>query len=169
MLVLFLINLIAASVWTNFVPLFGWWDFVIGMIAGMVILSLYERRYVPQLLRIVGFVLYLLWQILMSNLVLAWIIIQPTKRLNEWMDPGIVEIPLRITGNFELTVFATAITLTPGTLSVDLGCNERGQRVLYVHGLRIEDPEKFRTTIVNQFERRILQISRSDIPWGATE
>ena len=165
-LVLFLLNLIIAFAWTMFVPLLGRWDFVIGLLVGLVALSLYDRRYGPQIVRISGFVGYVLWQILVSNFALAWVIIQPTKRLNEWMDPGIVEISLRLTGDFEITVLATVITLTPGTLTIDLGRTESDQRVLYVHGLRIDDPAQFHATIVDGFEARILQISQSSSARG---
>ena len=53
------------------------------------------------------------------------------------------------------------ITLTPGTLSLDLGERE-GRRVLYVHNLLMSSPEAMRGEIKAGFERRILEITRGD-------
>ena len=129
---------------------------MIGFAAGIVIISLFDHRYLRQMLWSAIFLVYLTWQIILSNLSLAWLIIQPNPKL----DPGIVGIPLTITGGLEITLLASAITLTPGTLSVDLGTDADGRTVLYVHNLRVGDPEQFRASVKDGFERMILQVSR---------
>ena len=160
MLVLFLVNLVIAFAWSTFLPLFPFIDFVIGFTAGFAALGLYRRDYWQRGMRLISFALYVLWQILVSNFVLAWTIIQPPARLDERLDPGIIAIPLRVTSGLEITILATVVTLTPGTLSVDLGYNENGERCLFVHGLRIENVDAFRDSIKEGFERRILQITQ---------
>ena len=50
---------------------------------------------------------YLLWEILLSNISLAWLVIQPKPKL----DPGIIGVPLRLNSGLEITMLASAITL----------------------------------------------------------
>lgn len=114
-------------------------------------------------IRLIGFVLFVLWEILVSNFVLAWTIIQPSDKLNERLDPGIVAIPLSVDSDLEIIILATVITLTPGTLSVDLGRNDAGERLLYVHNLSVENVDTFRKSIKEGFERRILQITQGSV------
>ncbi|MCB0050360.1 MAG: Na+/H+ antiporter subunit E, partial [Caldilinea sp.] len=60
----------------------------------------------------------------------------------------------------EISLLATSITLTPGTLSVDTGWNAHGEHVLYVHNLVMGNAEDVRRSIKQDFERRILRITR---------
>lgn len=156
-LILFLINVIVALIWASFMQA-GLLDFVVGMALGALLLSIFDHSYGRRMVRLVSFVLYVIWAILMSNFRMAWTVLQPRQRLRRRLDPGIVGIPLTITGELEIMVLASVITLTPGTLTVDLGENKAGQRVLYVHNLTVGDPDAFRTEIRETFERRILQI-----------
>jgi multicomponent Na+:H+ antiporter subunit E len=76
------------------------------------------------------------------------------------LDQGIVAIPLTAERPLEIAMLATAITLTPGTLSVDVGVDAEGRRVLYVHDLVVHDPEAVRKSIKEDFEARVLRITR---------
>jgi multicomponent Na+:H+ antiporter subunit E len=155
--ILFLINLLIAAIGPHLIQVFAnLWDYVIAFVVGIVLITLFDRRYLWQMLWSIVFLAYLTWQIILSNLSLAWLIVQPNPKL----DPGIVAIPLTITSGLEITLLASAITLTPGTLSVDLGTDANGHTVLYVHNLRVGDPEQFRTSVKNGFERMILRVSR---------
>ncbi|MBV7334706.1 Na+/H+ antiporter subunit E [Chloroflexi bacterium TSY] len=163
MLILFLINVVLAFIWSTFIALFPGFDFAIGLLIGFLGLGLYRRSYVVRGIRLIGFVLFVLWEILVSNFVLAWTIIQPSDKLNERLDPGIVAIPLSVDSDLEIIILATVITLTPGTLSVDLGRNDAGERLLYVHNLSVENVDTFRKSIKEGFERRILQITQGSV------
>ncbi|MEZ4707733.1 MAG: Na+/H+ antiporter subunit E [Caldilineaceae bacterium] len=156
-LVLFFINVIAALIWASFMQA-GLLDFIVGMALGALLLSIFQPIYGRRIVRLISFSLYVLWAILISNFRLAWTVIQPTKRMQQRLDPGIVAIPLTIRGELEIMVLASVITLTPGTLTVDLAYRSDGQAVLYVHNLTVRDPDAFRTEIQETFERRILQI-----------
>jgi multicomponent Na+:H+ antiporter subunit E len=57
----------------------------------------------------------------------------------------------------EITFLANLITLTPGTLSLDVSDD---RSVLYVHGMFVEDPQQMREQIKNGFERRVLELLR---------
>jgi multicomponent Na+:H+ antiporter subunit E len=101
-------------------------------------------------------VVFLLWSIIVSSIQVAGIILSPHGRLRQ----GIVAIPVETQNDFELAALATSITLTPGTLSIDVGENADGQRVLYVHNLVVDDPEAMRRQIKEDFEKRIMRFTR---------
>jgi multicomponent Na+:H+ antiporter subunit E len=65
------------------------------------------------------------------------------------MTPAIVAIPLDIDSDGEITLLANMITLTPGTLSLDVSDD---RRFLYVHGMHIKDIEAFKQEIKGGFE-----------------
>lgn len=71
------------------------------------------------------------------------------------LRPGVVAVPLDITSNVEITLLANLITLTPGTLTLDVSTD---RRVIYVHAIRIDDPETFRREIKDGFEKRVREL-----------
>ena len=73
------------------------------------------------------------------------------------IKPGIFAFPLTVDRDFEITLLANMITLTPGTLSVDVSDD---RKTLYVHALDCADPEATKRDIANGFERRILEAFR---------
>ncbi|UIY25482.1 Na+/H+ antiporter subunit E [Rhizobium leguminosarum] len=73
------------------------------------------------------------------------------------LKPGIFAFPLTVTSDFEITLLANLITLTPGTLSVDVSTD---RRTLYVHALDCSDPEATKRDIANGFERKIMEAFR---------
>ncbi|BBE72081.1 Na+/H+ antiporter subunit E [Oharaeibacter diazotrophicus] len=73
------------------------------------------------------------------------------------LQPGIVAYPLAVTRDFEITLLANLITLTPGTLSVDVSDD---RRLLYVHCIDAADPAAVVADIRNAFERRIMEAFR---------
>lgn len=73
------------------------------------------------------------------------------------VKPGIFAFPLTVDRDFEITLLANLITLTPGTLSVDVS---EDRRVLYVHALDCSDPVGTRRDIANGFEKKIMEAFR---------
>ena len=138
----------------------GLWDYVATFVLAGLALALIDRRYGHYLFWSAIFIIYLIKEITVSNLSLAWLIMQPKMKL----DPGIIGVPLTVTTGLEITVLSLAIAATPGTLIVDLRQEPSGQCVLYVHTINVGNPDAFRAAIKNGFERMILYISR-----GATQ
>jgi len=68
-----------------------------------------------------------------------------------------VAVPLDARSDMEITLLANLITLTPGTLSLDVSDD---RSVLYVHGMFVEDAQLMREQIKNGFERRVLELLR---------
>jgi len=71
------------------------------------------------------------------------------------MKPGIIGVPLDVTSDGEITMLANLITLTPGTLSLDVSADKK---VLYVYSMYITNREDFIKGIKNGFEKRIIEL-----------
>ncbi len=155
-LLLFLVNLLIAFLWAGVVPLFGLADYLIGFAIGFIAIAIYRRTYVQRTYDLLYFLGFVLWQIVLSNLILAKVILQPRPNIN----PGIVAIPLTASSPLEIMTLASVITLTPGTISVDLGQNDQGERLLYVHILTTDDPATFQREVKETFERLLLRFTR---------
>jgi multicomponent Na+:H+ antiporter subunit E len=160
LLTLLFVNLGLAVLWQIFLPAWGATDYLIGFVIGALALIVYERSYGWRIWWLLSFVGVVLWDLVRSNLKMMWQSVQP----HPYFDPGIVAIPLTIDSNLEVIILATVITLGPGSLSMDLRWNERGQRILYVHFLVVEDPEQVRQSIKSNFERRLLLVTRGEAP-----
>jgi multicomponent Na+:H+ antiporter subunit E len=73
------------------------------------------------------------------------------------LKPGIFAYPLTVDRDFEITLLANLITLTPGTLSVDVSAD---RKTLFVHAIDCSEPEATRRDIATGFERKIMEAFR---------
>jgi len=157
MLLFFFFNVFLAMLWIILFQSSSLIDFVVGFLVAFGLLSIFEQRYGRTGLYTLRFLTSVLWEVVVSSFELAWVLIQPRLKI----APGIVAIPLDVTTDIEIATLASAITLTPGTLSVDVGRDrETNDQVLFVHTLFTDDPEQIRREIKNGFERNILEISQ---------
>lgn len=86
------------------------------------------------------FLVIFLWMLVVATYQVAVAVLRPRLRIAE----GIVEVPLRATSPIVATMVADAITLTPGTMTVDVFGTDDGPGVLYVHALDLGDAEAIR-------------------------
>jgi multicomponent Na+:H+ antiporter subunit E len=104
----------------------------------------------------VAFLGYVIFQIVKSNFKVAHDILTPTH----YMRPGIIAVPLDARTDLEITLFANFLSLTPGTLSMDVS---EDRSVLYVHAMYLdEDPDHTRSEIKRNYERPVLELLRSE-------
>ena len=94
---------------------------------------------------------YLLGQIIVGALQVAWLALQPKIRLR----PGFIAYPLTVTADAQISLLANLITLTPGTLSVDVSPD---RRTLLIHALDIASAEQAIGAIASGFEARVLGV-----------
>ncbi len=92
-------------------------------------------------------------ELLLSGWRVAKLVTSPRMDLK----PGVFAYPLSVDRDFEITLLANMITLTPGTLSVDVS---EDRRTLYVHALDCSDVEASIAEIRNGFERKIEEAFR---------
>jgi multicomponent Na+:H+ antiporter subunit E len=72
-------------------------------------------------------------------------------------QPAMFVFPLTLTRDFEITLLANLITLTPGTLTVDVADDRKS---LLVHAIDCPDPDRARRDIADGFERLIREAFR---------
>ncbi|MCS6841856.1 MAG: Na+/H+ antiporter subunit E [Roseiflexus sp.] len=154
---MFLLNILLAIAWSALTGRFTPIDLAFGFALGYGVLWMLRRqlrgeRYFVKAPRVVRFVFYALWQIILANINMARaVLLTPKERIR----PGIVAIPLSIRSDAEITMLANLITLTPGTLSLDVADD---RSCLYVHSIEVGDPDQFRRGIKNGFERLVHEV-----------
>ena len=104
--------------------------------------------FILRLLRLLVFILYYLKELVLSSLYVAYDIITP-KSL---MRPGIVEVPIDLKSDTAIIALANLISMTPGSLTVDMTPDKSR---IYVHAMYLYDKEKFINKIKNELEGRI--------------
>jgi multicomponent Na+:H+ antiporter subunit E len=155
---LFFINTFIALGYIGVQGQFNLSGFLIGFALGYLALWLTQPLYgksryfqrVPKTVRLAGFFLV---ELLLSNLRVFWDVVTP----GHISRPGIVGVPLSAESDMEILLVANLISLTPGTLSVDLS---QDRRTLYVHVMFLDDPELFRQSIKTGLEQRVLEVTR---------
>lgn len=92
-------------------------------------------------LRSVGFACYVLYKLVEANFVLAWEIVTPRNSINT----GVVAVPLRTESSTAMMVIANVITLTPGTMTIEVAGSPP---VIYVNVLHLDDIERVRRDLL---------------------
>jgi len=135
-------------------------NLVMGFGLGFLVLLFARRaigpsKYFAKAPQVVGFCCFYLWQLILSNLRVAYDVVTPTH----YMRPGVIALPLDAKTDAEITLLANLITLTPGTLSLELSPDKS---VLYVHTMYIDDDDvaRVRHQIKDRLERRVLELMR---------
>lgn len=99
-------------------------------------------------------VLALLWlfikELMLSAIRVGMLVLRPN--LATRLRPELIEFPLTVESDLEITLLANLITLTPGTLSVDVSDD---RKVLLVHAIDVPDPEALIEDIRTGFERAV--------------
>lgn len=99
----------------------------------------------------VSFLVWFLWALIATNVAVAREVIVPSSRSG--IRPAVVACYLRTRSGRLATIVANAITLTPGTMTIDA----RGRpAVLYVHVLSFESIEATRAEVAD-LERRVVE------------
>ena len=148
-------NVLLAFLWPAFSGTFTVRSVVGGFFFAAIILTAFNRHYVPWLWGIAVFLLHLAASIVQSCLQVAGQIL-----FRRTFEQSIVEYELMADSDIETLILATAITLTPGTISVDTRYRQDGKRLLYVHLLDGRNPEGFKGAMRYGFERRIYELAR---------
>ena len=91
--------------------------------------------------------------LLVSAVKVGLLVLSPNLRRK--LAPAIIAYPLRLKSDAGITLLANLITLTPGTLSIDVS---EDRTTLYVHALQMTDRDGLVSEIANGFERRIMDL-----------
>lgn len=149
---LFALNLVLAMVWAAitgaFTPLNVFAGFVIGSLALGLLRHQFGTRYFDRGTQLIKLMLLFLYELVLSALRVARDVLRPRMRF----QPGIIAFPLASDDDVQITLLANLITLTPGTLSIDVSTDKT---TLYIHAMYAHDPESLKREIRDGFERQI--------------
>jgi len=135
-------------------------NIITGSVAALIcslIFSKYYFRSVHKFLqphRYLWFIVYLIvfiWECIKANFDVAYRVIHPAMPIR----PGIVKVKTSLKSEFAKTLLANSITMTPGTITVDIIDD-----YFYIHWIyiRSEDPEVYTKIIMGTFENYIKKI-----------
>lgn len=155
---MFLLNVLLALAWVALTGQFTPVNFVAGFGLSYLMLWLAQRAigpssYFGRVRHAVSFFFFFLWLVTDANLRVAAQILAPRPNLR----PAVIAVPLEVKTDFEIVLLANVLTLTPGSLSLDVSDD---RRVLYVHLIQVDDVEQARRQIKDRIERRALEMLR---------
>jgi multicomponent Na+:H+ antiporter subunit E len=153
----FLWNMALALIWAlawGFTPE----NVLIGFLLGYLLMSVTRRAFPPtsyfdkvgQLARLVAL---FVGDFVVANLQIARLVLTPRLRF----QPGIVAVPLDTRSDLEITLVSNLLTLTPGSLSLEVSPD---RQVLYVHGMDVVDGQDFVRKVKTTFEAPTLKVLR---------
>ena len=150
--------LLMALIWGAISGSFSVANLLLGFVVGAVALRLVRGQEISFGLRVrpikvLILTLSFLYELVMSAVRVAILVLSPRMELR----PGIFAYRLRVKTDFEIALLANLITLTPGTLSVDVSVD---RRTLFIHTIDCSDRQKLRQDIANGFERQIMEAFR---------
>lgn len=151
---LFAINVLLAVVWASLVSDFSLSGLFVGFLLGYAALwvaqplfggpSIYHLR----VFRIIRLFLFFLYELVISSLRVAWDVVTPKHQSN----PAIIEMPLDVKSDLEILLVTNLISLTPGTLSLDVTPD---RNTLIVHAMFADDPEALIVELKEGMERKV--------------
>jgi multicomponent Na+:H+ antiporter subunit E len=152
------LNVLLALVWMLLVNDSSFPGFVVGYAIGLAFLFALRRFftgefYLRKIWAICKLLLLFHNELVLSNVAVIRQILRP--RLN--IRPGIFALSTELESDWEITMLSCLITLTPGTLTLEVSPD---QETLYIHAMDIEDAELLRQQIKGSFERAIMEVTR---------
>lgn len=154
---------ICLAIWCllNWVP--DWQHLVVGVPVSLLIMFLIadlfvqKKHFTSHPLRYIYFIFIYIpvfaWQCIKANFDVAYRVINPKLPIT----PGIIKVKTDLKTDTALTFLANSITLTPGTLTVDIN---REKSILYIHWIDVKskDTEKATKMIAGRFEKILKKI-----------
>ena len=155
---LLLVNILLALVWAAVSSSFTVPNLLFGFMLGMIVLFILREQistfgYLGRARRVGSLFLLFLTELMKSAFRVAKLALSPKLHLR----PGFIAYELTTDRDIEITILANMITLTPGTLSVDVSDDKK---TLYIHAVNFDDLEVLRTEIREGFERKIMEAFR---------
>jgi len=127
---------------------------LITFIAGQFLITTEKSQHPAK--RFFHFLIYIpkfFWEMIKANLEVAYLVVHPLLPIK----PGIVKIKTKLTKDSAITVLANSITLTPGTMTVDVN-KEKGE--IYIHWIKVKSQEIELATkeISEKFEKTLMEV-----------
>jgi len=156
--IIFILSLVLAIIWAAITGSATLHNLIFGFVLSTLSLwvvreQMSARGYWRRLGRILSLLLLFFKELALSAWKVAVLVVSPRMDLK----PGIFAFPLTVDRDFEITLLANLITLTPGTLSVDVS---EDRKILFVHAIDCSDTDATVRDIAGGFERKIMEAFR---------
>lgn len=153
-----LLNFFIAIVWMLLSSSMSVTSFVVGYLIGLILIFMMRRFfpgrfYTARLWAAFKLTLIFFRELTLSNISVLRLVIRP--KLN--IQPMIFALPTDLKHSWEITLLSSLITLTPGTIVLNVSDD---QRTLYIHAIDVDDVEEAIDSIKNSFEKAIKEVSR---------
>jgi multicomponent Na+:H+ antiporter subunit E len=154
----FLMNLLLSFIWVALTGTLYYSNFLFGFMIGFAILWVMNRteedqRYFTRVPKTIYLLFYFIYELIKANIQVAYDVITPKY----FFKPGIVKYPMSARTDLEINLLSTAISLTPGTLILDIS---EDKKTLYIHVMYLKDKSSFIKQTKNGIEKRLLEILR---------
>ncbi|AGX06003.1 MULTISPECIES: Na+/H+ antiporter subunit E [Bacillaceae] len=153
-----LLNFFLAFVWMFLKVSYDPVTFLVGYFFGLLIIFAFRRFfdsrfYLLRVAAVLNLLLIFMRELILSNIAILKVILKPKLDIR----PGIFALETELTEDWEITVLSGLITLTPGTLVIDVSDDNR---ILYIHAMDIGDVHESVSSIKNSFEKAIMEVSK---------
>jgi len=152
------VNVLIAFVWMFLSESYTLLTFVLGYAIGILLLLLLNRFfpspfYFKRIYKLFVLILIFIRELILSNIE----IVKFVYRKKNDFEPGIFAMPIEVKQNWEITLLANLITLTPGTLTVAVS---NDNSTLFIHAMHIDDIDDSINDIKNTFEKAIMEVTK---------
>lgn len=153
-----LLNVILAFIWMFLTVSFDGASFLVGYMIGLFIIFIlrrffHSRFYLVPVFVIIKLLFIFFKELILSNIAVAKVVMQRSLTI----QPAIFALPTQLKKEWEITVLAMLITLTPGTLVLDVSDDKS---TLYIHALNSPDVQEAIQSIKQSFEKTIMEVSK---------
>ncbi|MFJ7935740.1 Na+/H+ antiporter subunit E [Sporosarcina sp. NPDC096371] len=153
-----LLNVFIAFVWMFMSTSMTASTFIIGYLIGLLLIFMMrrffkERLYIWRLWATVKLTLLFFKELTLSNISVLRVVLRPKMDI----QPMIFALPTDLEHDWEITLLSSLITLTPGTIVLNVSDD---QRTLYIHAIDVDDVDEAIDSIKNTFEKAIKEVSR---------
>lgn len=154
-----LLNFLLAALWMFFESSVTLSTFIIGYLLGLLIIFVMRRFfntrfYLYRVFAVIWLTILFLKELVLANLAVLKVVLKPNL---DDIKPGIFAFETELEAEWEITLLSSLITLTPGTLVVDVSDDNK---VLYIHSMDIENVDEAIESIKLSFEKAISEVSR---------
>lgn len=152
---IFVLNAVLALGWAALTGDFALSSLLVGFSLGYLALWVArplfgETTYFERVWRVLRLAALFVYELVVSSVRVVWDVITPSHLSR----PGIIAMPLDAEGEGEILLVANLISLTPGTLSLDVSPD---RKTLYVHAMFVDDPDRLRRELKQGMERWVIE------------
>lgn len=135
-------------------------NIIIGLIAAFITASVFHKSFLKDVKKffqpqryfwIIVYLIIFIWECIKANLDVAYRVLSPKMPIK----PGIIKAKTTLKSNIAKTFLANSITMTPGTITVDIVEDD-----FYIHWIYVssKDPAEYTDKVLGRFEKYLKRI-----------